>query len=124
MRLPVGVEPVNEILSTSGCAIRASPVGSPGPWTMLTTPGGRPGRSSSRRNSASVDAGVSSEVLTTIVQPAAIAAPILRTARSTGSFHGMISAQTPIGWVSVMSSTLAGEAPVTVPSSRRPAPAK
>ena len=90
--MPVSVEPVNEILSTPGCATSAAPVASPRPCSRLMTPGSSPGRSSQRCRNAAVDAGVSSDDLTTTVQPAASAAPSLRTVRSTGSFHGMISA--------------------------------
>src|SRR4029453_5109581 len=38
--LPISVEPVNATLSTSGFVTSAIPT-SPGPGTMLTTPGGR-----------------------------------------------------------------------------------
>ena len=43
------------------------------------------------------DAGASLAGLSTNVQPVAIAAPILRSGRSTGSFHGVISPHTPTG---------------------------
>ena len=43
------------------------------------------------------DAGVSLAGLSTNVQPVAIAAPILRSGRSTGSFHGVMSPHTPTG---------------------------
>ncbi len=42
-------------------------------------------------------AGASLAGLSTNVQPVAIAAPILRSGRSTGSFQGVISPQTPTG---------------------------
>ncbi len=122
--LPVSVEPVNEILSTPGCATSAAPVVSPRPCSRLMTPGSSPGRSSHRCRNSAVEAGVSSDDLTTTVQPAASAAPSLRTVRSTGSFHGMISAATPSGSGIVRSSRCAGEAPVTSPCSTRAAPAK
>ena len=52
MILPTAVEPVNAILSTSGCSTIAAPV-APAPVTILTTPGGRP---ASRMTSASLSA--------------------------------------------------------------------
>ena len=42
MMRPTSVEPVNAILSTSGCSTIAAPV-SPWPFTMLITPGGNAG---------------------------------------------------------------------------------
>ena len=42
-RSPVGVEPVNAILRTSGCVTSASPAPGPVPGTTLRTPGGQPG---------------------------------------------------------------------------------
>ena len=41
-RLPARVEPVNEIMSTSGCETSASPTSAPVPVTRLKTPGGKP----------------------------------------------------------------------------------
>jgi hypothetical protein len=41
-RRPTTVEPVNEILSMSMCVESAAPTVSPSPFTMLTTPGGKP----------------------------------------------------------------------------------
>src|SRR5579864_29261 len=71
---PTSVEPVNAILSTSGCATRASPE-RPSPVTMLTTPFGRP---ASWHNSAKASAvsGVNSAGLSTTVLPAATAGTI------------------------------------------------
>ena len=43
MRLPARVEPVKEIMSTSGCFTSASPAAAPEPVTRLNTPFGRPG---------------------------------------------------------------------------------
>ncbi len=52
MRLPTSVEPVNATLSTSGWVTRSMPI-SPGPVTMLTTPGGRSAwRQTSAKSSA------------------------------------------------------------------------
>ena len=41
-RRPARVEPVNDTMSTSGCAASASPTTGPVPWTMLNTPAGSP----------------------------------------------------------------------------------
>jgi len=62
----------------------------------LSTPAGSPARSSTSA-SASIDSGVCLAGLTTIVQPAAIAGPILRVPIASGTFHGVISRQGPTG---------------------------
>src|SRR3954453_7745069 len=69
-RLPARVEPVNETMSTSGCAAIASPTTGPRPGTRLKTPAGRP---PSWTISASTNAfsGVTSDGFTTTQQPAA-----------------------------------------------------
>ncbi len=64
---------------------------------MLNAPGGRPARSASTP-SASADRGVSGAGFSTTVQPAASAGAILRVIMECGKFHGVIAAQTPIGW--------------------------
>ncbi len=46
---------------------------------------------------ASADSGVSLAGLSTTVQPAASAGPILRVAMAAGKFHGVISTLTPTG---------------------------
>ena len=69
MRAPASVEPVIEIMSTSGCTQSASPTVRPGPVTRLKTPAGSP---TSWMISASTNAlsGVSELGLSTMVQPA------------------------------------------------------
>ena len=65
--------------------------------TQLTTPAGTP--ASVRMSiSASIDSGVWWAGLTTLVQPAAIAGPILRVPIAIGKFHGVISRHGPTGW--------------------------
>ena len=93
--LPTSVEPVNAILSTSGCSTSAAPV-RPSPVTMLTTPGGS---SACRRTSAkrSAESGVVSAGLRTTVFPAASAGAIFHESISSGKFHGTICPATPIG---------------------------
>ena len=69
--LPISVEPVNATLATSLWVTSAMPI-SPGPGTMLTTPGGR---SAWRQTSANrrADSGVVEAGLRTTVLPAASA---------------------------------------------------
>ena len=76
---PLAMEPVSEIIATSGCEISGAPTVLPRPQTMLTTPGGN----SSAQIVASLSAvsGVCSEGLSTTVLPAASAGP---------SFHAAI----------------------------------
>ncbi len=62
----------------------------------LTTPAGTPA-SSSNGISASMVSGVSEAGLSTTVQPAASAGPILRVAMAAGKFHGVTSTATPAG---------------------------
>ncbi len=71
-RFPARVEPVNDTMSTSGCAAIASPTTGPTPDTRLNTPAGRP---ASSMISASMNAliGATSLGFTTTVQPAASA---------------------------------------------------
>jgi hypothetical protein len=69
------------------------------------------------------DAGASLAGLSTNVQPVAIAAPILRSGRSTGSFHGVISPQTPTGSLRTRLSRWPGAELVTSPRISLAAPA-
>ena len=64
--------------------------------TTFTTPSGTPASSNSRTIAIAVS-GVSSAGLSTTVQPAASAGPILRVAIAAGKFHGVISSEMPIG---------------------------
>ena len=52
---------------------------------------------------ASAESGVEGAGLTTIVQPAASAGATLRAIIPIGKFQGVIAAQTPTGWRSVVS---------------------
>ena len=67
----------------------------------MRTPSGRP---ASRRASTSMNdvSGVSCAGLSTIVQPAAIAGPILRVPIASGKFHGVMSTQGPTGSLEIM----------------------
>ena len=62
----------------------------------FSTPPGSPA-SSRICASASIDSGVSFAGLTTIVQPAAIAGPILRVPIASGKFHGVMRTHGPTG---------------------------
>ena len=68
---------------------------------MLMTPAGNPTRSASTA-SASAENGVSSDGLSTMVQPAASAGATLRVIIAFGKFHGVMAAQTPIGSLRTM----------------------
>ncbi len=89
------MDPVNATLSTPGWVTSDIPT-SPGPGTMLTTPGGR---SACWQTSAksSAESGVVDAGLRTTVFPAARAGAIFHDSISSGKFHGMICAATPSG---------------------------
>jgi hypothetical protein len=78
-RLPARVEPVNDTIATSRCPTSASPTAGPVPVTTLTTPSGMPARCAASANATDV-IGVSSDGLSTIVLPAAIAGRIFHAA--------------------------------------------
>ena len=71
--------------------------------TMLRTPAGQAGLVEHVAASASIVSGVSSAGLTTIVQPAAIAGPILRVPMASGKFHGVMNRHGPTGFLIVSS---------------------
>src|SRR6266478_10072630 len=78
--LPICVEPVNDSLRTRGSrSIAATIFEERREGTTLTTPGGTPA-SSNTEAMASAVSGVSLAGLSTTVQPAASAGPILRVA--------------------------------------------
>ena len=96
MARPARVDPVKEIISTSGWLDRRLPTPMPSPFTRLNTPGGRP---ASWQNSAKIIAfsGLSSEGFSTQVQPAKIAGIAFSAIWFIGQFHGVIRPTTPIG---------------------------
>lgn len=77
--LPTGTDPVNDTLRTMGDAIRYWRFRAARPHTTLSTPGGRPASWNSRAM-ATTALGESSEPLMMMVQPAPMAAVILRIA--------------------------------------------
>ena len=94
---PTSVEPVNDSLRVRPSLISGS-ITAPElcVTTTLSTPRGRP-HSCRMRARASIDSGVCLAGLTTMVQPAATAGPILRVPMAMGKFHGVISRQGPTG---------------------------
>ena len=95
---PTSVEPVKLSLRSRGSLmIGSETLPEEVAVTTLSTPGGRPHSSSSWAR-ASIDSGVCWAGLTTIVQPAAIAGPILRVPIAVGKFHGVMKKHGPIGW--------------------------
>lgn len=78
-RLPTAVEPVKEVMATSGWPTRCSPASFPVPVMMLMTPSGIPASVAACANRSEVS-GVSSAGLSTIVLPAAIAGRIFQAA--------------------------------------------
>ena len=88
---PTSVEPVNVSLRSRGSAMIGFDTSLDDDDVItLSTPGGRPA-SSRIPASASIDSGVCCAGLITIVQPAAIAGPILRVPIAIGKFHGVIA---------------------------------
>ena len=73
---PARVEPVIEIMSTSGCAAIAAPTCGPSPLTRLNTPAGTPASCITCAKSRALR-GDSSLGLRTTVHPAASAGPTL-----------------------------------------------
>src|SRR3984957_13180148 len=105
--LPTAALPVKAILSTPGCATSAAPQVSPKPFTILTTPGGKPTSANQFANSSAVR-GVCSAGLSTHVQPAASAGASFHAAINNGKFQGIICPATPTGSRNVKLSALAG----------------
>jgi hypothetical protein len=116
--LPTSVEPVKDSLRTrSSCTIADTTAPDLLAGTTLTTPSGTP--ASSRICAiASAVSGVSLAGLSTTVQPAPSAGPILRVAIAAGKFHGVTSTQTPTGWCTTMIRLAPDGAVVTMPSIR------
>src|SRR5262245_30568670 len=94
--LPTSVDPVNEILSTLGCATSAAPAVVPGPGTTLKTPAGSPA-SAQISASARAVSGVCAAGFNTTVLPHASAGATCHVACNIGKFHGTIEPTTPSG---------------------------
>ena len=93
---PARVEPVNDIMSTSGWADSVAPTVGPSPLTRLKTPAGTPASSRISANKMALK-GAISEGLSTIVQPAANAGATLQAIWLIGQFHGVMKPHTPAG---------------------------
>ena len=91
---PTGTDPVNEIAATRGSVTSASPATAPRPWTMLSTPAGRPAsvRAVAR---CQVETGVSSDGLRTTALALTSAGASFQAGMAIGKFHGVISPTTP-----------------------------
>ena len=88
---PTSVEPVNVSLRSRGSPMIGLETSLEELDVItLSTPGGSPA-SSRIFASASIESGVCCAGLITIVQPAAIAGPILRVPIAIGKFHGVIA---------------------------------
>ena len=95
--LPTAVEPVKVSLRSRSSRMSGSHTAPE--WvvvTTLSTPSGSPA-SLMTSASSSIVSGVSWAGLTTIVQPAATAGPILRVPIASGKFHGVIISVGPTG---------------------------
>ena len=94
---PTLVDPVKLNLRTFPESIIAATGGPDGlVTTTLTTPAGTPARCNTSAIASAVS-GVSCAGLSTTVQPAASAGPILRVAIAAGKFQGVASSATPTG---------------------------
>ncbi|SAL62529.1 hypothetical protein AWB73_06884 [Caballeronia turbans] len=76
--MPARVDPVNDTISTSGCALSAAPTLGPSPFTRLNTPSGTPAACMISANSTAL-IGDTSLGFSTTVQPAASAGATLHT---------------------------------------------
>ena len=94
--LPVRVEPVKPMQSTSMCSASAWPAVWPKPGSTLNTPSGMPASAASAARRIAVS-GDFSDGLRMNELPAASAGPIFHAAMISGKFHGTIAATTPIG---------------------------
>src|SRR5215472_4434898 len=94
--LPVAVEPVKAMQSTSMCSASALPAVGPSPGTTLNTPGGTPASTASSATLSAVR-GDFSEGLSTSELPVASTGANFHAAMSSGKFHGTMAPTTPTG---------------------------
>jgi len=97
---PTSVEPVKEILSTSGWRTNAAPAVEPPPARTLNAPGGNPASRISSAKSRAVS-GVSEAGFRIMVHPAAKAGANFQLAMLSGKFQGTMAPTTPMGSRSV-----------------------
>src|SRR4029078_12966757 len=93
---PVELSPTKPIALIAGCSVSALPASSPMPWTVLSTPSGRPAcfANLAKRSAVTRD---HSPGLCTTVQPAAKAGAIFQVDSMNGVFHGVMTPTGPIG---------------------------
>ncbi len=94
--LPVRVEPVKAMQSTSMCSASAWPAVWPKPGSTLNTPSGMPASDASAAMRMAVS-GDFSDGFRMNELPAASAGPIFQAAMINGKFQGTMAATTPIG---------------------------
>ena len=94
--IPARVEPVKDIMATSGCPARYCPTVGPSPFTRLNTPLGTRTASMISANTMPL-IGAISLGFSTMVHPAAIAGATLQTIWFRGQFQGVMSPATPMG---------------------------
>ena len=96
MRLPTSVDPVSEILRTTGEAINPGAIAEALPVSRLISPDGAPA-SWQHWISAIAEPGASIEGRQMTEPPAASAGAILRASSKTGKFQAVKAATTPTG---------------------------
>lgn len=94
--LPILVEPVKVMQSTSMCMASASPTVLPKPGSTLNTPSGMPA-SLARPAMRRAVSGDFSEGFRITELPVASAGPSFQQAITSGKFHGTMAATTPSG---------------------------
>jgi hypothetical protein len=119
---PTSVDPVNDTTRTSSLDSIGSPTSRPLPVTRLTTPRGMPA-SSRILTKLNADSGVSVAGLKTTVFPQTRAGTIFQDGIAIGKFHGVMTAQTPIGCRSDIANLSRSSDGTVCPYSRRPSPA-
>ncbi len=93
---PTAVEPVKEIIATSGWAASAPP-GSASPGSTCSTPAGSPASSNSRASRTPPETAVCTSGFRMTALPRASAGATARADRISGKFHGLITPTTPSG---------------------------
>ena len=120
---PVATDPVNEMASTCGCLMSASPTTDPRPITRLKTPGGIPDAAMIFDSACAVP-GTRSAGLNTTQLPYASAGAIFHAGMAIGKFHGVMIPTTPSG-SRVTSTSMPGRTEaIFSPARRRHSPAK
>src|SRR3990170_4175813 len=122
--LPIALEPVKDIIETSGWLVSASPASGPNPWIRLITPFGRPA-SSIILTKWTVVSGVFSSDFRTTVLPQSRAGNVFQHVIAIGKFHEVIIPITPMGYLFVIANRFLRPEWVVRPYHLRPSlPAK